>query len=233
MLNGKTIVVTGGFGTLGRAVASAAVSRGASVAVLDVAPSAPPGLEAQLGPQAALFGGTDLRVFDGAAAALDAVAGRFQRIDGLINVAGGFRWETVGDGDVATWDLLYQINLRTALNASKAAIPHLLAAGGGSIVNVGANAALKAAAGMGAYAASKAAVHRLTESMAEELKASNIRVNAVLPSIIDTPVNRADMPDADFAKWVSPEALAAVILFLVSDQATAVTGALIPVTGRV
>lgn len=233
MLQGKIIVVTGGFGTLGRAVAASAAARGASVAALDLAPTAPPGLAESLGAQGAAFGGVDLRSAAGATAALAAVTSRFHRIDALINVAGGFRWETVGDGDAATWDMLYAMNVQTSLNASKAALPYLLETGNGSIVNIGANGALKAAAGMGAYAASKSGVHRLTEALAEELKARGVRVNAVLPSIIDTPVNRADMPGADFSKWVSPDDLANVILFLASDQAKAVTGALIPVTGGV
>ena len=115
----------------------------------------------------------------------------------------------------------------------RAALPYLKQSDAGRIVNVGANGALKSAAGMGAYAASKAAVHRLTESLAEELKSSTVTVNAVLPSILDTPQNRADMPDADPAKWVAPADLAAVILFLASPEARAVTGALIPVTGKV
>jgi len=123
------------------------------------------------------------------------------------------------------------MNVLTAAAASKAALPHL-ASGGGAIVNVGANGAVKAAAGMGPYAASKAGVHRLTESLAEEWK-GKVRVNAILPSILDTPANRADMPKADPSDWVSPAEAAAVILFLASDAASAVTGALLPVTGRV
>ena len=121
----------------------------------------------------------------------------------------------------------------TAATASRAAIPHLKKSAAGRIVNVGANAALKAGMGMGAYAASKAGVHALTQSLAEELKGDNITVNAVLPSILDTAANRADMPKTDPAIWVKPEDLAAVILFLASEAATAVTGALVPVTGRV
>ena len=128
---------------------------------------------------------------------------------------------------------MFAINLKTALNASRAALPYLLESGAGRIVNVGAQAAVHAPEGMGAYAASKAAVHRLTESLADELKLRGVTVNAVLPSIIDTPVNRADMPKADFSRWVSPADLAAVLLFLASDEARAVTGALIPVTGKV
>jgi NAD(P)-dependent dehydrogenase (short-subunit alcohol dehydrogenase family) len=131
------------------------------------------------------------------------------------------------------WHKLFLMNVQTAANASRAAIPHLRRSAAGRIVNVGANAALKASAGMGPYAASKAGVHSLTESLAEELKADGVTVNAVMPSIIDTPANRADMPKADFAAWVAPADLAAVMLFLASEEARAVTGALIPVTGRV
>ncbi len=135
------------------------------------------------------------------------------------------------DGDPETWDLLHAVNLKTALNTSRAALKHL-SRPGGRIINIGANAAIKSGAGMGAYAASKAGVHRLTESLAEELKDTGITVNAVLPSIIDTAANRADMPGADYAKWVTPTALAAVILFLASDDAKSITGALLPVTGQ-
>jgi len=148
-------------------------------------------------------------------------------------VAGAFRWQTVADGDLGNWDLLYTVNLRTAVVASKAALPYLRARGGGRIINVGAAAAAKAGKGMGAYAAAKAGVAKLTESLAEEVKDQGINVNAVLPSIIDTPANRADMATADFSRWVTPKALADVILFLASDAARAVTGALLPVAGRV
>src|SRR5262249_14912914 len=135
-------------------------------------------------------------------------------------------------GAAAAWDSQFTSNLKSAVNACHAAIPHLRASRAGRIINVGAYAALKAGAGMGAYAASKAGVHSLTESLAAELKDQRITVNAVLPSIIDTPTNRKDMPDADFSKWVSTESLAAVILFLASEQARDITGALLPVTGR-
>ena len=120
------------------------------------------------------------------------------------------------------------------MSTSRAALPHLIKRGGGRIVNIGAGAAAtKAGAGMGAYTASKAGVAKLTESLAEEVKDRGVTVNALLPSIIDTPANRADMPNADFSRWVAPRAIADVILFLLSDQASAVTGALIPVSGRV
>jgi NAD(P)-dependent dehydrogenase (short-subunit alcohol dehydrogenase family) len=228
----RTIVVTGGFGALGQVVAEAAGRRGARVAALDVA--APPAdLAGRLGPDALLVAGVDLSSFEGARQAMAKVKAKFGRLDALINIAGAFAWQTVADGDPTTWDRLFALNVKTALNASKAALPDLLASGDGRIVNVGANAALRAGAGMGAYAASKAGVHRLTESLAEELKNKGVTVNAVLPSIIDTPANRAAMPDAQFNHWVAPADLAAVILFLASSEARAVTGALVPVVGGV
>jgi 3-oxoacyl-[acyl-carrier protein] reductase len=127
---------------------------------------------------------------------------------------------------------MHRLNLLTALNASRASIPHLVASKAGRIVNIGAIGALQAGAGMGPYAASKSGVHRLTETLAAELK-GKVTVNAVLPSTIDTSANRRDMPDADFAKWVTAPELAEVILFLASDAASAITGALLPVSGRV
>jgi NAD(P)-dependent dehydrogenase (short-subunit alcohol dehydrogenase family) len=232
-MKGKTIVVTGGFGALGSGVAAAAVDRGASVAVLDVAAGAPQALADRLGPKALLIGGVDLSSPEGAQKAMSAVKANFGRLDALLNIAGGFQWEPVEDGTGESWDRMFALNLKTALNACKAALPYLLESGAGRIVNVGAQSALHAATGMGPYAASKSAVHRLTEALASELKLKGVTVNAVLPSTIDTPANRRDMPKADFDRWVSPADLAAVILFLASDKAKAVTGALIPVSGRV
>jgi NAD(P)-dependent dehydrogenase (short-subunit alcohol dehydrogenase family) len=227
-LQGRNIAVTGAFGHLGVAVVQALVREGARVAAIDRA-DAPHDPAALAG--ARLVGGVDLGDAAAADAALRAIAGDGGRLDGLVNLAGGFRWETVADGSLDTWDRLYRMNLRTAVAACHAALPHL--PDGGRIVNIGANGATKAAAGMGAYAASKAGVARLTEALAEELKPRGITVNALLPSIIDTPPNRADMPDADFGKWVRPSQLADAIVFLLSDRASAITGALIPVTGRV
>ncbi|MBC7167893.1 SDR family NAD(P)-dependent oxidoreductase [Phenylobacterium sp.] len=229
----RVVAVTGAFGVLGEVVATAAAAQGARLALIEHAPQPPDGLVEACGAQTLVVAGVDLADPAAAQSAMDQVADRFGGLDALINIAGGFRWQTVEAGDPAQWDRLFAMNLKTALNASRAALPLLKASPAGRIVNVGAAGALKAAAGMGAYAASKAAVHKLTESLAEELKADGITVNAVLPSIIDTPANRADMPDADFAAWVAPADLAAVILFLASESARAVTGALVPVTGRV
>jgi len=223
----RLIVITGAFGALGRAVADSAAASGARLALIDHAKDGP-------GPEGAIkLGGVDLTDAVQAGAAIDAAADVLGGIDALINIAGGFAWETVGGGTSDTWYALYRLNVLTATNASRAAIPHLKRSAAGRIVNVGANAALKVAMGMGAYAASKAGVHALTQSLAEELKGDDVTVNAVLPSIIDTPANRKDMPDADPALWVAPADLAAVMLFLASPEARAVTGALIPVTGRV
>jgi len=229
ILANKVVAITGAFGTLGRAVAQAAAAQGARVAMLDRAPAPAEGLPAG----ALALGGVDLTSAESANTALNTVAQKFGGLDALVNVAGGFRWETLEGGSLETWDLMYNLNVRTAVAATKAALPHLLQRGAGRIVNVGAMAATKAAAGMGAYTASKAGVAKLTEALAEELKEKNITVNAVLPSIIDTAPNRTDMPKADFSKWVKPEELGGVIVFLLSPQASAVTGALIPVANRV
>lgn len=224
---GRTIVITGAFGVLGSAVAAAAADAGAQLALIDFATDGP-------APAGALkLGGVDLTDPVQAGAALDAAVDRFGGVDALLNIAGGFTWQTLQDGSIEQWPGMYRLNVLTAANACRAAIPHLKRSAAGRIVNVGANAALKVGMGMGAYAASKAGVHALTQSLAEELKGDNITVNAVLPSILDTPANRADMPGEDPSKWVSPADLAAVMLFLAGESAGAVTGALIPVTGRV
>ncbi len=229
-MNQKTIVVTGAGGVLGAAVARAAAERGAIVAMLDMAEVRTD--QGAIGEGHLRLSGVDLSDFAAATRAMDEVRAKTGKLDALFNIAGGFRWQTLEQGDLDAWDFLFKINLKTAATACKAALPHLIASGDGRIVNVGALGAVKAAAGMGAYAASKAGVAKLTESLAEELK-GRVTVNAVLPSIIDTPANRKDMPDADFSKWVAPADLAAVMLFLASPEARAVTGALVPVSGQV
>lgn len=226
-MQGKVIAVTGASGALGAAVVAALSATGVRVGAIDRG-------RAIITPGASHFhvGGVDLSDPAQASAAIAAIASHFGRLDGLVNVAGAFAWQSVAEGDPATWSRLYAVNVLTALHASRAAIPHLVKSPTGRIVNVGAMAALRAGAGMGAYAASKAGVHRLTEALAAELK-GKVTVNAVLPSTIDTPANRRDMPDVDFSAWVRLDELAAVILFLAGDAASAVTGALLPVAGRV
>lgn len=210
-LSGKVIAVTGASGALGAAVAQVLSGSGAQVAPL---------------------GGLDLADEAAAAAAINQIVQSAGRLDGLVNIAGGFRFEKLEGGTLETWDSMYRMNLRTAVCCCKAALPHLLKAGSGRIVNVGALGAVKAGAGMGAYAASKAGVAKLTEALAEELKDRGVTVNAVLPSTMDTARNRADMPTADFSRWVSLQAMGEVIAFLLSESAGVVTGALIPVAGR-
>ena len=223
----KFVAVTGAAGALGVAVTAALKQAGFSVIGIDQSRDI-----TSTGPLALALPGVDLTSADLTRKAFARIAAEYGSLSALVNLAGGFAWETIEAGSIATWDRLFSLNLRTALNATQAALP-LLLAHGGSIVNIGAAAAAKAGTGMGAYAASKSAVARLTESLAAEFLTRGVRVNAVLPSILDTPANRAQMPDAKFDRWVSTSALAGVIAFLLSDAAAAITGALIPVTGRV
>jgi NAD(P)-dependent dehydrogenase (short-subunit alcohol dehydrogenase family) len=228
-LSGKVLVITGGDGALGQAVAATLSSYGARPAVIAHS-SAPP----QAQPSGTLhYGGVDLTQEDAARSTMARIAKDAGRLDGLINVAGGFRWEKIAGGSLASWEAMYALNLRTVVVSCQAALPHLPQSGGGRIVNVGSMAALNAGVGMGAYAASKAGVAKLTEVLAAELKDKRITVNAILPSILDTAKNRLDMPQADFSRWVTLNEAAEVIAFLVSDASRAVTGALIPVVGRV
>lgn len=229
--SGKTVLVTGAAGNLGRAVAHAFQQQGASLALVDLREEqlerAYEGVDARRGLFAA-----DLLDAAQAAVAVAAAIGRFGRIDVLCNIAGGFRMgPAVHETPAGDWDFLLGLNVRTVTNMAQAVVPRMLEAGGGKIVNVGAFAAQKGVAQMGAYVASKSAVIRLTEAMSAELREKNINVNCVLPTIIDTPENRAAMPDVDPARWVAPGELADVILFLASDQASAVHGAAVPVTG--
>jgi NAD(P)-dependent dehydrogenase (short-subunit alcohol dehydrogenase family) len=227
----RVVVVTGAFGVLGAAVARAFGQAGARLGLIDVAQ---PSVELQREFAGyLLLGGADLANEEATRKAMAAIAMRFGGIDVLVNVAGGFRWEKVEGGSLDTWDALYTMNLRSAVVSCKCALPALLERGAGRIVNVGAGAAAaRAGTGMGAYTASKAGVQRLTEALAEELKDRRITVNAVLPGTIDTPRNRLDMPKADFGRWVLPEQIARVIVFLASEDAGAITGASIPVFGR-
>jgi NAD(P)-dependent dehydrogenase (short-subunit alcohol dehydrogenase family) len=227
-LSKKVLVVTGADGALGQAVAATLSGYGARLALL----SHSAGRAAQT-PGAWQYAGIDLTLDTAARSAMERVAKDAGRLDGLINIAGGFRWEKMREGTIDGWDAMYKLNLRTAVNSCQAALPYLLRSTSGRIVNVGAMAAQKASAGMGPYAASKAGVAQLTEALADELKDRGITVNAILPSTLDTPKNRADMPAADFKRWVTLSEAAEVIAFLVSDAASGVTGALIPVAGRV
>ena len=226
-----TVMITGAAGNLGRAVAQAFAERGDRLVLVDLKPES----------LAQAFGAPDERrlfcpcnLLDAAQvdAAVQRAIAQFGRIDVLCNLAGGFAMGTpVHETADARFDFLFDLNVRTLLHTARAVVPGMIAGGGGRIVNVGAFGAQKGAALMGAYGAAKASVARLTEAMSAELREQRINVNAVLPTIIDTPENRAAMPDADPARWVAPADLAQVIVFLASDAARAVHGATLPVTG--
>jgi NAD(P)-dependent dehydrogenase (short-subunit alcohol dehydrogenase family) len=218
MLSGRTIIVTGANGALGSKICEVAENFGARTIRLDLA-----------------FRGKadnchEIDLTDQAATAeLLAGLGEFHAV---FNIAGGFAMGTQAHApDDDEWDRMFALNVTTVRNMVKAAVPLLLSRGGGSIVNVGAYGAREGQADMSAYCASKSVVMRLTESLANELRGKGVNVNAVLPTVIDTPANRAGMPDADPAEWVSTEDLANVVCFLGSPAAKAVHGALVPVRG--
>lgn len=230
----KAVIVTGAAGNVGSAVARLLAERGARIAAVDAVKEPLERMVARLpGPGRHLaLSGHDL--LD--PAACTSIANRaeqaFGGIDGAVNTVGGFAMAPLGDSGPDLWDRMFEMNLKSALNLYRAIVPIMVAAGHGSLVAIGAAAALRAPGQMGAYAAAKGAVLRLTESLADELKADGVRVNAVLPGTIDTPQNRAAMPDADPSVWVKPTEVAEAILFLLSDAASGVTGALLPVGGR-
>jgi NAD(P)-dependent dehydrogenase (short-subunit alcohol dehydrogenase family) len=225
-LSGKVVAVTGAFGALGSTVAASLQDFGARVGRLDHA------AVRGSAPDALAVGGIDLADETAAAAAIARVVAAAGRLDGLVNIAGGFHFEKLDGGTLETWDSLYRMNLRTAVACCKAALPHLVKSGNARIVNIGALGAVKAGSGMGAYAASKAGVAKLTEALAEELKDRGVTVNALLPGTLETPRNRLDMPTADFSRWVRLGAVGELIGFLMSDAGAVITGALIPVAGR-
>ena len=228
----QTVMITGATGHLGLAVAARFRQRGARLVLMDRQANA---LRSAFGEWShTLPLAIDLldaeQVVTGMAQALQ----HFSRVDALCHIAGGFRMgEAVHETSAVTWDFVMDLNARSFVNVARALVPHLIERGGGRIVTVGAAAATKGVAHMGAYCASKSALIRLTEAMSAELKDRNVNVNCVLPSIIDTPDNRAAMPDADPSRWVAPQALAEVIAFLASDAARAIHGAAVPVTGLV
>jgi len=229
--NDRVVIVTGAAGNLGRAVAETFANRGASLVLVDLREQA---LVDAFGAvsEHRLFAPANLLEQAQADAVVKQAIDRFGRIDVLCNLAGGFRMgEAVHETSDQTWNFLFDLNARTLLHAARAVVPRMIDGGGGKIVNVGAASALKGVAQMGAYCASKSTVIRLTESMAAELREKNINVNCVLPTIIDTPENRAAMPNADPARWVAPQDLAKTIAFLASDEARAIHGAALPVSG--
>ncbi len=223
--------MTGAAGNLGRAVAAAFASSGAALVLLDRDDGSLRAAHGSQGERRLLL---DVDLLDAAAVAnaIRTAVDSFGRIDVLCNIAGGFRMgHPVHETPADTWELMLDLNAKSVIHTARAVVPGMIAAGCGKIVNIAALAGLAGKANMGAYSASKSAVIRLTESMSAELRDKGINVNCILPSIIDTPQNRADMPGADPRRWVAPEALAEVVLFLASESARAIHGAAIPVTG--
>jgi len=227
----RVVLVSGASGNLGRAVAQAFYDAGARVVLAARRVDELPAFAADA--ERVMSHTVDLTQPESAQALVRAARDRFGWIDAVANTVGGFRSMPVdGDGALELWDALLDLNARTALILSQAVVPVMREQGRGAIVHTAARAALGGGKNIAAYSASKSAVVRLTESLAAELKDAGINVNCVLPGTIDTPENRAERPNADFSKWVAPEALASVFLFLCSDAARAIQGAAIPVYGR-
>jgi NAD(P)-dependent dehydrogenase (short-subunit alcohol dehydrogenase family) len=233
-LGERVALITGAAGNLGQATAVAFRRAGVHTVLVDHARGRLEKLFPDLvGSVDHLFvGGVDLTDTAAVEELTATVMDHFERIDALVNTVGTYRGgKPVHEESLDTWELLFDANVRTALLTVKAVVPVMLQQGSGRIVNVGSRSALRGGARTAAYSASKSAVVRLTESLAAELEVSGIRVNCVLPSTIDTPQNREAMPDADFSTWVTPEAIAEVIVFLASDAARGITGAAVPVYG--
>lgn len=230
----KVVVITGAAGNLGSAVVRAFEAQGASLVLLDRSA----GRLQEIFPEIArlnkhlLFDGVDMTSKESVDDAISKVITHHGHVDVLVNTVGGYRAGTpVHETPVETMGFLMDLNARTTFLSCQATVPHMLKAGSGKIINIGARQGMKGLAKSGVYAMSKSAVLRLTESLSAELKREGINVNAVLPGTIDTPANRKAMPDADLSRWVTPQAISEVILFLASDSASAVHGALIPVFG--
>lgn len=242
-LKDRVVLITGGTGALGSAVTQTLLQAGARVAttyIIDaeftrlqesVAADSRGADDAPVGD--ALTGHkVDLTNEDAVAALIDTIVSKHGRLDGVVNIAGGFVFAPLVETTSAQFDLMWNLNFRSLFLTSRAAYPHLKAGGGGTIVSIGARPGLQGSAGLGAYAASKAAVINFTQTLADEGRADGIRAFSILPSIIDTPANRAAMPDADFAAWVTPESLARVIRFVLEDESRDLSGATLPVYGR-
>lgn len=233
--SGKIVLITGATGALGHVVARQFHQAGATLALCarDEASLVQQFADIALDPQHLLIGGIDLRQPDDCDRLAQAVEDRFGRLDVLVNTVGGFKaGPPTHKTPIEDWESLLDINLRTAFLVSRAIAPILIRSGGGAIVHVSGRAGLTGFGGGAGYCAAKAGVIRFTESLSAELKAHAINVNCVLPGTIDTPPNRAARPDADFSRWVTPEALGEVIMFLCSPAARAIHGAAIPVYGQ-
>lgn len=231
----QVVAITGAAGNLGVATARAFQAANARLVLLDRSAERLAQLFPELAasPRHYLAAGVDVNEADAVAQVVAETLHRFGRVEALINTAGGYRAGTpLHETPLDDWDFLLNLNGRSVFNVCRAFIPPMLKQGAGKIVNIASRGGLAGEANAAIYSASKSVVIRLTESLAAELKAQGINVNCLLPGLIDTPPNRAAMPKADFSKWVTPEALANVILFLCSEAAAAIHGAALPVYGR-
>ena len=231
----QVVVVTGAAGNLGRATAHAFHEAGARLAVLDRQRNVTQSVFGDSIPEGdyCLYVAGDITSEESVAQMVNQTIDTFGRIDVLVNIAGGFTMgPPVHKTDLKTWDFMLNLNAKSVFLMARAVVPHMLTQGRGKIISTAASVGLKAKAKMGAYSVSKAAVIRLTESMAAELKGEGINVNCILPGTIDTPRNRQEIPNADYSKWVTPESLANVIMFLASEAGRDVQGVALPVYGR-
>ncbi len=231
----RVVFVTGASGNLGQAIVEAFNAAGCRLIAVDnkkgIMPHLYPGLAASK--DAYLAEGVDVTDPEQVQKLVRESIDRFKRIDVLVNTVGGYRAGTpVHETDLETWDYMMDLNARSVLVVCREVIPHMLSQGGGRIINIASSAALKGSTNSAAYSAAKSAVARLTESMAAEYKRKGINVNAIIPGTIDTPQNREAMPDADYSRWIPPQALARVILFLASQDAEPINGVLLPVSGK-
>lgn len=231
----KVVVVGGASGNLGGAVVRAFADAGASVVLVDYAAERLPGLFPELVdvPKHLFCGPCDVADADSVDETLQEILDRYSRIDVFANTIGGYRpGAPLVETPISTWEFLINLNARSVFITSRAMLPAMLEQGSGKMIHVSARAGMHGAANVAAYAAAKSAVIRLVESIAEEVKNDGINVNCILPGTIDTPPNRVAQPDADYSRWVTPEAIADVFTFLASDAARAIHGAAIPVYGR-
>jgi NAD(P)-dependent dehydrogenase (short-subunit alcohol dehydrogenase family) len=230
----RVVLITGSAGALGQVAAQSFAKAGAQLALLDSRADRLQEIFKDLSASGDHFlaGSTDLTQAESVRHSIEQVIDHFQRLDVVLNIAGGFRaGQPLHETPTDVWDLMFDLNARSVYNVGRAAIPQMLKQGSGKFISVAARAALHGSANQAAYTASKSVVLRLTESMAAELRESNINVNCILPGTIDTPANRSSSPDADYSHWVDPQDLINVMLFLASDAARAIHGAAIPVYG--
>ena len=230
MFTDKVIIVTGAAGNVGAALATVLASRGARVVAVDMVKDRLDAVTAGLpGTGHVALSDYDLTDYASTQALIAKVEQTCGRLDGVGTTVGGFAMAKLADAGLDQWDAMFKLNVKTTWNIYRAAVPAIRAAGGGALCGIGSAAGLKGSGEMAAYGATKSAVMRLTESLADELRAEHIRVNAVLATTIDTPQNRASMPGADQSRWVKPSEVAEAMAFLLSDRASGVTGALLQV----